>query len=663
MDVTEATNTRSEKLFLFVTANKNETAALLDCGENFFKFKPNQQSKLKHDANFYNIGKFGHYDVVHLELIDQASTKQAASVLSISNAIDAFHPDAVILVGVAFGAGDGKSKKMMIGDVLISKKVTDYESGVIRNGVFFSDGAISDAGKYLISVFNTFSGTWDFDLAERKAKCFLGDVLSGDKFVDDIKFKSQLFKRYPMAYGGEMEGRGAYAACRDRGLNEWIIAKGICDWGDGNTSENKYENQKTAAESVVSLLMHIFSNPNAFDKLPKNQNRDSVDEQGKAKHAQLYQDQQPAVPEKKEAEKRKLLSPESLFGLLITIDLGLFGLFSVNMPTIWKLIIALSLLLLHFILLFITKKNRYLYAIFSFLLMVYCLFAYMAVFPPPPADVQVLANYIDMDAATPNAILFSEQISCPPGQDTEIVAKSDIALGYSLVGDDRILINVSSDGQANPSVVTFTLQKMDVMGKFIIYYVDQDGKSIAPVQEMERPRGTYTVEPNPVGLPQEYYLMEGTTSGLPVTIDAQGVAVPASIIFRYKKIEADMYVGYAITTSQTALRDNTNNDDKSIIATLPKDTLLILNGQSKVDNTVWSGAQTVLDDERKIGIVQDSTTTHIPDTVAQAIIDQHNQNHAIMVNLYAFLRKNPTSLARLCHMDVFKRLPMLSIYC
>lgn len=263
---------RLDKLFLFVTANENETTALLNCGNDYFKFRPNVQSKLPHDANFYNVGKFGCYDIVHLELIDQASVRQGASILSISNAIDAFNPDAVILMGVAFGSSDGKGDWQTIGDVLVSKTVTDYESGIVREGDLLSDGSISEAGKFLISVFSNFSRSWDFDLSKRPAKCFMGNILSGDKFVDDYEFKSKLFKRYPLAYGGEMEGRGAYAACRDRGLNEWIIVKGVCDWGDGNTSQNKQENQKLASESSVSLLMHIFANPNAFDKLPKNQN-------------------------------------------------------------------------------------------------------------------------------------------------------------------------------------------------------------------------------------------------------------------------------------------------------------------------------------------------------------------------------------------------------
>ena len=289
-----------DNLFLFVTANETETTALLNCGNDFLKFEPNLQSNLPHDANFYNVGKFGCYDIVHLELIDQASARQAASILSISNAIDAFHPDAVILVGVAFGSDDRKGEKQIIGDVIVSKTVTDYESGVIREGILLSDGAISEAGKFLISTFNAFSKTWNFNLNSRPAKCFLGNILSGDKFVDDYKFKSQLLKRYPLAYGGEMEGRGAYAACRDRGVSEWIIVKGICDWGDGTTSQDKLENQKIAAESAVSLLMYIFSNPVAFNKLPKNKRdyiKDCLKQREQEVSSVLYAEEKTAIPQ------------------------------------------------------------------------------------------------------------------------------------------------------------------------------------------------------------------------------------------------------------------------------------------------------------------------------------------------------------------------------
>lgn len=66
-----------------------------------------------------------------------------------------------------------------------------------------------------------------------------------------------------------MEGRGAYSACRTKRLDEWIIIKAICDWGENKENPNKEADQITAAKSVVSLLKHVFSIPSAFDRLPQ----------------------------------------------------------------------------------------------------------------------------------------------------------------------------------------------------------------------------------------------------------------------------------------------------------------------------------------------------------------------------------------------------------
>ena len=91
--------------------------------------------------------------------------------------------------------------------------------------------------------------------------------------------------------------------------------------------------------------------------------------------------------------------------------------------------------------------------------------------------------------------------------------------------------------------------------------------------------------------------------------------------------EPDMYVGYGITTTQTALRNNATLEDSSIMATLPASTLLYLNGQRTVNNIVWSSAQTVLGTSI-IGIAQDGVIKRITPAEAQVYIDAYNEEHA-----------------------------------
>lgn len=262
------------KKFLFVTANKYETNALLE-DRNFFIFEE-KRSSINTDTTFYNVGKFGKYDVVHFELVNQGSIKADASILAIYEAIEAWHPDAVILIGVAFGK-DNKNMsepRQHIGDVLISKMVADYESEKIKDGIQQSDGFISESGRHLTSIFQHYSNNWNYCIQKRKVKVIMGLILSGDKVVDDKEFKSRLFSNFPRAIGGEMEGRGAYSACRRKGIDEWIIVKAICDWGVSKNI-NKTKNQIIASKSAVSFLKYIFSKPESFDKLPSRQNNES----------------------------------------------------------------------------------------------------------------------------------------------------------------------------------------------------------------------------------------------------------------------------------------------------------------------------------------------------------------------------------------------------
>ena len=86
-------------------------------------------------------------------------------------------------------------------------------------------------------------------------------------------------------------------------------------------------------------------------------------------------------------------------------------------------------------------------------------------------------------------------------------------------------------------------------------------------------------------------------------------------------------MGYGVTTVQTALRQNANLEDKSVITLLPADTLLYLNGQSTVNNVVWSGAQTRLGTSY-IGLVQDDAVRRITSEEADTLIEAYKKAHA-----------------------------------
>lgn len=258
--------------FLFVTANAHETDALLKDRE-FFAYRSDVRSKDPEDVLYYNVGTFGAYNAVHFELPEQGSARADSSFASIHAAMTSWNPVGVILVGIAFGKDNETTAepRQHIGDVLISTRVIDYESGKIRNGRVHSDGSQPDAGRVLLSAFKHRSKTWEHRIHERKTMVEFGPILSGDKVVDDSEFKKQLFDQYPRAIGGEMEGRGAYAAARRKAANEWLVVKAICDWGENKQNPDKEADQVAAARSAASLVRHVFSSPDTFSKLVPNQ--------------------------------------------------------------------------------------------------------------------------------------------------------------------------------------------------------------------------------------------------------------------------------------------------------------------------------------------------------------------------------------------------------
>ena len=92
------------------------------------------------------------------------------------------------------------------------------------------------------------------DIDWQGAKRHFGLVLSGEKLINDPKFRKSLLKFEPEAIGGEMEGAGLYAAARDAKVDR-ILVKAICDWADGNKNDDA---QELAARNAAQFIHHVL---------------------------------------------------------------------------------------------------------------------------------------------------------------------------------------------------------------------------------------------------------------------------------------------------------------------------------------------------------------------------------------------------------------------
>ena len=255
--IVEKDNLPSDPVIVLVTANNNETHALLDTfvGEGQV---PKQVTKSGVTYNY--LGKHGDCVVVHT-ICEMGAGGIGASQQRTREAIEHWTPKAIIAVGIAFGMDETKQK---IGDVLVSAQIQDYELGRLnKNGAITPRG---DKPSCAAKLLNRFRQT---DTAEKRRgtewpKVHLGLVLSGQKLIDNLDYRDSLKALFTEAIGGEMEGIGLYASASAEKV-DWIVVKGICDWGHNKNQSTKDAWQKLAAKNAARVVKAAIDVGSLYD--------------------------------------------------------------------------------------------------------------------------------------------------------------------------------------------------------------------------------------------------------------------------------------------------------------------------------------------------------------------------------------------------------------
>ncbi|MEG0511788.1 MAG: SH3 domain-containing protein [Clostridia bacterium] len=206
-----------------------------------------------------------------------------------------------------------------------------------------------------------------------------------------------------------------------------------------------------------------------------------------------------------------------------------------------------------------------------------------------------------------------------------------IPAGYHPIPGTAQSYNIKVNAQfvATPNAVTFSYDNKVIQGKVIVYYVDTTtGKNFAS-QELSLNPGTHTIVPDAAVATSKYTLLDASIKSAEVKVDAFGNTTPTEVRFLYKPAETDMYMGYAVTNTQTALRKTANQQDSSIIKTLPPNTLVWIQGQiTTSDGVRWDGAQLRLG-ASDYGYVRDSDIRKISQTEADYMIAEYDRQHPV----------------------------------
>jgi len=246
----ELLHTYSDNSILIITATDIETIALHKSMSPLLGY--NKLLKTYHGANTYYCGILGKYSVVSVQTARMGALQQGSVSHVVIDAVRDWEPRSVIMIGIAFGRNKTTQK---IGDVMISESIASYEPARIgethapRGHILTPSDILFDrfGNSKLVKPYNYY-------------KC---QLVSGEKLIDAKNYKEELFRTYPYAKGGEMEGAGLASTCA-RLNTPWILVKSICDWADGKKND-KY--QIIASNNAADYCRTIFENEHVFTDL------------------------------------------------------------------------------------------------------------------------------------------------------------------------------------------------------------------------------------------------------------------------------------------------------------------------------------------------------------------------------------------------------------
>ncbi len=201
------------------------------------------------------IGNFNFYvcDYENMNIIiAKSGIGKVNSAIGTQLMISNFSPDYIINTGIAGGI----SKDVKVLDIIIASETMQYDVDVRNFG--YKLGQIPQMEKY---IFETDEKLLEYaqDSVKSSDTCKVGRIISGDKFISEIKTKLYLEKEFS-ALCADMESGSIGHVCY---INKvpYIAIRCISDNADESSSINyeefKIEAAKKSADLIIEMLNKI----------------------------------------------------------------------------------------------------------------------------------------------------------------------------------------------------------------------------------------------------------------------------------------------------------------------------------------------------------------------------------------------------------------------
>ncbi|MDG4826138.1 hypothetical protein O7635_30180 [Asanoa sp. WMMD1127] len=205
-----------------------------------------------HGQTVFELGRIRQTELFLAQVGPGAETPHSAGP-SVGELIAELRPTHVILTGICYGLKEDDPKDpQQIGDVVVAdqlrlighrKMAQDPASTASRR--LTRGGEVHPSHK-LLDRFRTASIRWT------RSPVRFGPVVTESVLVNSYAYRQEIREIAPEAIAGEMEGRAVYTAAV-RNKIDWILVKGICDWG----YDKRDSDQPHAAENAAALLVRM----------------------------------------------------------------------------------------------------------------------------------------------------------------------------------------------------------------------------------------------------------------------------------------------------------------------------------------------------------------------------------------------------------------------
>jgi nucleoside phosphorylase len=232
---------------MIMTVNSGERDAVLSAAKEFTQ----EPAWRNFTANLtvYELGVINETRVSVVQAGEQGTTTPAGAPMSTASAIRHLAPDYAIITGICYGL---QPHDQAMGDVLVSQRIRDLDLGGLKDDgtgvVERGRGENLQPSHVLLNRCQAAQSDWDGTAVH------FGEMLAWNKLVNSERTVLRLRDEYPTAIGGEMEGAGFNSAARRAGV-DWILVKGISDWGYGKTSDH----QPAAAGNAARFVLHMIA--------------------------------------------------------------------------------------------------------------------------------------------------------------------------------------------------------------------------------------------------------------------------------------------------------------------------------------------------------------------------------------------------------------------